>query len=77
MRKNAHGLWDAPLWKDWLAYLTGLGIYGAVDFTYRQGQGVIDLLLNIFVQFALFGVIPGAIRIFVRRSVRRHRAKVG
>ena len=77
MRKNAHGLWDAPLWKDWLAYVTGLGIYGAVDFTYRQGQGLIDFLLNIFVQVALFGVIPGAVRILVRRSVARHRQMDG
>lgn len=87
MKKNAHGFWDAPLWKDWLAYLTGLAIYVVILLLHREGQSghtlgggpqrhvdAIDYLLAIAWAVFVFGVVPGTIRILVRRSVVRHRA---
>lgn len=61
--RNRYWLYDAPLWKDWLVYLTLLGL-AAIPGT--SPGNAIDWLLAGAVQFMLFAVIPGSIRLAVR-----------
>lgn len=78
---NALFFYDAPLWRDWLAYVTGLAVFvgarGAFeDYSLNLTGGLssfsavallIDLGLAVAFQLLLFGVIPGAIRRAIRR----------
>jgi hypothetical protein len=62
-------LYDRPLSRDWLTYLTALGLVAAVAEPQSRAS-VLDLVFALAVQFLLFGVIPGLIRQWVRN--RRH-----
>lgn len=55
-------LYDLPLWKDWLVYLTALGVLAGLV----SGGGFIDLAFAVAFQFLLFGVVPGSIRVWWR-----------
>lgn len=77
-RKNAIlGLYDRPLWSDWIAYLTLLGlIAGAMTVrgSEEAAARAIDLAFALAFQFVLFGVVPCVIRKAVRS--RRSRSSV-
>jgi hypothetical protein len=65
------GLYDAPLWADWLFYLTALGVIAVIP---NIGATAADAFVVILVetalavgfQFFLFGVVPGVIRKRIR-----------
>lgn len=61
-RRNALGVYDLPLWRDWLAWVTLVAVIAVL------GQPtVIDLVIGVLFQVFLFGFIPGKIRQAVRR----------
>ncbi len=62
-------LYDHPLYRDWLTWLT-LVSFLAIPSTLTGEHGtvlILDWIFALIVQFFLFGVIPGSIRIVVRR----------
>lgn len=72
------GIYDRPLWRDWIAWLTGFallsGITGAFDDFPDGVRGnesalLIGLGLRAAFQFFLFGLVPGRIR----RAIRTRR----
>lgn len=69
MRRNrfGFGLYDLPLWKDWLAYLTLLGVLAAIAEPATRSSPV-DAFFGVAVQFLVFGAVPGALRLWVRRG---------
>jgi hypothetical protein len=70
-------LYDQPLAKDWLAWLTTLGIVAGVMSTLQTDDGsmpvamVIDVAFAVVIQFLFFGLIPGLIRRKVRSRPKR------
>jgi hypothetical protein len=85
-------LYDFPLWKDWLAWVTGFAIFAACSVTAREyfadfrSEGLsaeslaalsIDLALPIVFQCLLFGVLPGSVRMLFRKRRRRLRGRAG
>lgn len=69
--REAYGLYDAPLWADWLTWLTAFGIFAGLTSvwnSYPTLEGseaaafAIDAILAVGLQFLLFGVLPGKIR---------------
>ena len=73
MRRNAIlGLYDAPIWKDWIAWLTLLALVAGAKTVSTSENGaayVIDLVLALGFQFAIFGWLPSG----VRRAIRKRR----
>jgi hypothetical protein len=62
-------LYDRPIWRDWLFYVTLVGIWAGVIVPESRASPI-DLVFAVGFQFALFGVVPGLVRRWVRR--RRH-----
>jgi hypothetical protein len=73
------GLYDAPIYKDWLAYWTGLALITGIDPRFLESvhsyESFIGFLfvLSIYapLQFLVFGFVPTA----VRRWLRGRRAR--
>lgn len=59
-------LYDEPVFKDWLFYLTVLAVIAGISSTVGNGNAI-DLALAVVFQFVLFGVVPGGIRNNIRR----------
>jgi hypothetical protein len=80
-RNAAFLLYDRPLWRDWLTYVTllaeglnvalaiGVAVGGAIAGAF-EGAAVLFV-----VQLLLFGVLPGFARLGVRRAVARRRER--
>jgi hypothetical protein len=77
------GLYDRPLWKDWLTWLSGYGFFtGLLAFGLLFGdpdsasantaQLAIGLVLSLAVSLAMFGLVPG----LIRRRIRKRLAAV-
>lgn len=69
MRRNGFGIYDLPLWKDWLFWVTAVGVWAGLAVPESRAT-VVDIVLAVAVQFVLFGLLPGAARLWVRG--RRH-----
>ena len=72
MLEKVRSLYDQPLWKDWLTWLTALAVVVGVLDALRDYDSaipfatVIDLALAVVVQFLFWGVLPGLLRRWVR-----------
>lgn len=66
-RNAVLGIYDWPIYADWLAWLTVLAIVAVVGIQ----PTLLDLIIAVVFQFLLFGMIPGVIR----RSWRRRKAE--
>ncbi len=72
MLAKVRGLYDEPLWKDWLTWLTAVAVVAGAFDALRDYDGsnpvatVIDLALAVAIQFLFWGVLPGLIRRWVR-----------
>lgn len=66
MRRNALGLYDEPLWKDWLFYLTLFGVVAGLTIPESRATPI-DLAIAVAFQIFLFGVLPGMVRAWLRR----------
>jgi hypothetical protein len=72
--RNVHvfGLFDAPLWRDWLAWLNLLVIVVRTDGAARvPASDIYSIVISDALGFVLFGVVPG----LLRRYLRNRRAK--
>lgn len=69
MRRNALGVYDLPLWKDWLFWVTVVGVWAGLAVPESRAT-IIDLAIAVGFQFVLFGLLPGAVRMWLRG--RRH-----
>ena len=81
LRRNAIlGRYDSPIWKDWIAWLTLLGLIAAVPAISRSettSAYAIDLIFALIFQFALFGLVPTAIRKTIRNRRSRRATQPG
>lgn len=74
------GLFDRPLWKDWLTWLTAYGFFAGL-FAFRVLFGDADspgtntaqlatgLVLSLAISVGMFGLVPGLIRRQIRKRV--------
>jgi drug/metabolite transporter (DMT)-like permease len=74
------GLFDRPLWKDWLTWLTAYGFFAGL-FGFRvlfgdpdstgssSAQLATGLVLSVAVSVGMFGLVPGLIRRQIRKRV--------
>jgi hypothetical protein len=78
--QSTGGLFDKPLWKDWLTWLTAYGFFsGLFAFGILFGdpdsagtnpaQLATGLVLLVAISVAMFGLVPGLIRRQIRRRV--------
>lgn len=69
-REAILGVYDVPLWRDWLTYLTAVGI--VAGFGTVGGGNAIDVMFAVGFQFLLFGMLPGGLR-KAWRAIRSNR----
>jgi hypothetical protein len=79
------GLYDKPLYRDWLAWWTGFWVLVsglAIAFPTRGSESTstlprwLDISLSMLLFGFLFGVLPAYLRVLIRRQlIRRRRAK--
>lgn len=69
MRRNGWGVYDVPLWRDWLVYVTAVGVWAGLAVPESRAS-IVDAAVAVVVQVAVFGLIPGAVRMWIRS--RRH-----
>jgi hypothetical protein len=62
-QRRTWGVYDLPLWRDWLAWLTAFGLVAAIPIVAADPGFVV---LAVPVQVLLFGILPGSIRAWWR-----------
>lgn len=76
------GLWDAPLYRDWLAWwggswvlVAGLALGFPTEPSTSSLPRWLDALLAMALVGAMFGLLPAYVRLVIRRQVRRRQAR--
>ena len=64
-------IYDLPLWKDWLFWLTLVAMVGVIPYTQNRPEGGAPAVVLLAVQFGLWGVLPGKMREAARQRRER------
>ena len=65
--RNRYGVYDAPLWRDWLTWLTVVAVLAGFQYEHQQHGVGLDYLFAGLFQLALFGFLVGRIRLSMRK----------